>query len=170
MTQTLTAMAYRDGIQDNARSNYDPLNPGHDPLGVTVAAAWRQGYRDVLDFFQVKYPIVLQIANLTTWSREYSSTDMAEASMPPLALEHVDSVHGGWVEGQSRERGRFVFSGVASDGLNQGNGFGTWQTAYNSYVYCMYKATKLDAAGVMPKYVMDQWEVLVERHQQPTGR
>jgi len=151
----------RDGQNDNARSNYDQSNPAHNPLGASIAAAWRQGYRDVLDFFQAKYPDVIETANLTTWSREYSGTNMAESAMPSLAPEHVDSVHGGWQEGQSRKRTGFCLSGVADDGLNMGNGFGFWQMAQNAYVYCMYKSTKLDNLGNTPKYVMNQWEVLI---------
>jgi len=149
----------RDGSRSQARNNYDPENPAHDPLGVAQAAAWRQGYRDVIDFFHIKYPLVITTGNLTTWSREYSGVDMSEAAMPSLALEHIDSMHGGWVEGQSLKRTTFTFSGVASDGLNMGNGFGNWRMAYSSYVYCMYKSTRLDSDGAMPKYVMNQWEV-----------
>jgi len=149
-----------DGTKDNARSYYDPENEDHvaqqGGLSVTISQAWRQGQANFVQQLIDDNSGILIAANLTTWSREYVSTNEADA--PAMLSEYVNLVHGGHCEGQSLPETGYPFSGVYADGNSKpGDQFGKWQRAHNSYTYCLDNCITLE--GNDAPFVLNEWHV-----------
>jgi len=123
-------------INDNARSNYLPgQTPPHDAEGVAAWTAWRQGELDYVAHMKGAYNEMLALVNSADWSREVSSY----AAFRDFPVEWDQVFDGGWVE--QLVGGTFPLSRVYSDGTVNPVAFGSFRTAYFSYVYCMEHLT-----------------------------
>jgi hypothetical protein len=134
-----------DGVDDEARTNYDPDNPTHAAvqggLSVASAAAWRAGQAQLVRDLKAANLGITFTVNSTSWSREYTSTNPGDA--PAMLTEYVDLVEGGHIQ---RVTGSvsFPFSGVDNIGRDRSQldpsdplftNFGSWQLMQNAYTY-----------------------------------
>lgn len=147
------------GTSDDARSYYDAANPTHAAhnggLSVAAAGAWRAGQRAYLDQLTTDNTGLLVMGEIPLWSRQYSSTDEADA--PDMLPEYVNLLHGGHLNNQSGDS--FPASGVIPTGINNPvTAFGSWQIAQNIYTYALDNT-------LSPNLVMNDWHIYCA----PTG-
>jgi hypothetical protein len=144
-----------DGITDQARSDWNT----DATTGKTQSGLMREGHRMYFDRIrQNNHDDILVICNNTTWSAEYSGTninDMFIGSGVNGIHSHYDgAVDGGWMEGLIATN--FPLSGVkAANNVLTIQSFGSWRLAQNA---CMY----LEAASKGPNYTLNHWGTFVE--------
>ena len=113
-----------DGVRDNARANENG----------TIANAYRSGHALVpLTFININ-PNILMYGNLTTWGREYTSSNPADA--PEMHPELANTMHGGIAVENATNDGSFPFAGVRHDGTVVPT-FGNWRMMFNALTYAL---------------------------------
>jgi len=161
-----------DGINDEARSQWDAFNTDHvtnsatavNGGGVHTASGYRGGHRDYFEAIKAAYPGIQVIGNITVWPGQTIVTDAVlprqvqpeyqrtrGTSIPLLSpTPRQAMIQGGLIEAVSKDGG-FPHSGVNADGTLNGLSFpGStrgWRLVYNEYRWITEMCDEPNFAG-----------------------